>query len=297
MTRKKIDFNTNPLLSGPSLGARTRSGSPFRFIPLSDIDIDPDQPRRVFDEEALNQLSSSIAEYGVISPILVRILDGGTYRLISGERRFRAAKMAGLDSVPAMIEQEESDGASLLSKQLVENLQREDLGSMERALAIGQLRDQFSLSVREISQKLGISKSSVQRSLEILGLPDDLQAALIAGASESKILTLAQVEDRNLRKSLLSAINQYSRRELEALIKENLNTEPALKEKVSHGGTAKREPQSLSIEDQRIVEDMQKSLGTKVQMQRGKNGQGRLLIDFYSDDDISELYRRVCVTE
>ncbi len=297
MTRKKIDFNTNPLLSGPSLGARNRSGSPFRFIPVSDIDIDPDQPRRVFDEEALEQLSSSIGEYGVISPILVRVSEGGTYRLISGERRFRAAKMAGLDSIPAMIEQEETEGASLLSKQLVENLQREDLGSMERALAIGQLRDQFSLSVREIAQKLGISKSSVQRSLDILSLPDDLQAALIAGASESKVLTLAQVEDRTFRKTLLAAINEYSRRELENLIREGLPAEEKPEPKVSHGGTARRAPQSLSVEDQRIVEDMQKSLGTKVQMQRGKNGQGRLLVDFYSDDDISEIYRRICLSE
>ena len=116
---------------------------------------------------------------------------------------------------------------------MVENLQRQDLNSMEKALAVGQLKDQFALSVREIAQRLGISKSMVQRSVDILQLPDDLQAALISGASESKILILSQIKDKSIRKTLVGQLSELSRKELQEIVSKDI----AQGKKVSHRGT------------------------------------------------------------
>ncbi len=292
MTRKKVTFDVNPLLSGPSLESRTRSGSPFRFIPIEDIDVDPDQPRRLFKQEALEELSNSIREFGVLCPILVRVLGAGTYRLVSGERRLRASKLLGLDTIPAVIDTDEDSSESTLSKQLVENMQRQDLSPMEKAIAVGQLRDQFSLSVRDIAKKLGISKSQVQRSLDILSLPDDLQAALISGASESKVLMLKEIDDREQRRAVLEQLDELSRSELEAKIKGAGDSGV----EVSHGGTAKKKPaKSLSLEDGRILEDIQRALGTKVQLVRnGRNPEkGKLVLEFYSAESFEDIYDRL----
>lgn len=293
MSKKKVAFDINPLLSGPSLESRARTGSPFRFIPLADIDVDPDQPRRVFDNERITELAESIREYGVLSPILVRVAAGGTYRLVAGERRLRACRMLGLEAVPAVIDADDEHGATILSKQLVENLQREDLTPMERAIAIGQLRDRFDLSIREIGAKLGISKSAVQRSLELLELPDDLQSALVGGASESKVLLLKEIEDRELRKQLLGELESFTRAKLQEMLGELRSNAEG---EVSHGGTGmKRERRPLSVEDARVVEDLQDALRMKVTLSRHKSNaeRGKLTIEFYSGDDLSELFDRL----
>jgi ParB family chromosome partitioning protein len=290
MTRKNLKFEINPLLSGPSLDARNRSGSPYRVIPINDIDVDPDQPRRSFDSESIAELASSIEAYGLLCPILVKLNVGGTYKLVSGERRLRARKALGLDTIAAIIDAEDGDVSVTLAKQLVENIQRTDLNPMEKALAMGQMRDRFTLSVREIASQLGISKSSAQRSLELLELPDDLQAALISGASESKIIALSKVKDLSKRKKLLENLEKMSRMELEALI------EPVLKEKVSHGGTVPNVANTtFSLEDKRIEEDLQRALGLKVSLKRDKSKltRGKITIDFYSSSDVNEIYKRL----
>ena len=296
MARKNLKFDLNPLLTGPSLEARTKSGSPYRLLPLSEIDVDPEQPRRSFDPESMSELAASIKEYGVLAPILVRVTAGGTYRVIAGERRLRASKLLSLDTIPAIIDTDENEDKSTLAKQLVENLQRADLSPFERAQALGQLRDRHSWSLREIARRLGMSKSLVQRSLELLELPEDLQTALLAGASESKVLLLRRIESRELRRKLLTELQEYSRAGLERRIQQ-LNAEEDGKE-LSHGGTAKRgtkHKKALSADDKRVVEEIQRALGTKVLLLRAKNkaGQGKLLLEFYSEEDLSEMHRRL----
>ncbi len=286
MARKPIRFENNPLFAGPSLEARSKSGSPYRELLISDIDVDPNQPRRHFDAESLAELAASIKEYGVLSPILVRITEGGSYRLVAGERRFRACKLLGRETIPAVVDSGDDDGVTL-AKQIVENLQRQDLSSIERAEAIGRLREVGKLSIRDLAAKLGISKSQVQRSLEILELPDDLRAALEQGASESKILLLSKVGDRAKRLTLLKRLDGLTREELEGELGGAEGGERG-REKVSHGGT------KLSAEDRRVVEELQKALGLKVQLLRRSDSQhGKLVIDFYSRDDLSEVYRRL----
>lgn len=294
MSKKQVKFGINPLLSGPSLQERSQYNVPYREIPLSDIDVDPNQPRRVFNEESLAELAESIKQYGVLNPILVRPLDGGTWRVIAGERRLRASQLAGKLSIPAIVEGGDSNDEDILPIQLVENIQRQDLLPMERALAVGQLRERFSWSVREIAGRLGVSKAFVQRSLEILSLPDDLKAALVSGAAESKVLMLAALPDIRMRKSLLERLDQLSREQLRAEIEGSSDKEG---EKVYHRGTDGRakSKSEISVEDQRILEDLQRGLGTKIAISRSKTqpDRGRINIEFYSNQDLFEIYRRL----
>lgn len=308
MAKKNLKFELNPLLSGPTLEARTRTGSPYRLLPISEIDGDPEQPRRQFEAEALAELAASIKEYGLLSPILVRVTAGGTYRVVAGERRLRASRLLGLDTIPAIIDSDDGEEKSTLAKQLVENIQRQDLTPLERAIAMAQLRDRHAWSVREIARRLGTSKSLVQRSLDLLALPDDLQAAIQAGAAETKVALLAQLEDREIRRQLLDRLDEISRDGLEVQIGRVLRGEPLFfgqQEEVSHGGTATedrtakeravKKRRTISAEDKRLVEDLQRTLGTKVQIARTsrKAEQGKMVIDFYSSDDLSEIVRRL----
>jgi len=281
MAKRPLRFNINPLLSGPTLEARTKSGSPYRELDLSEIDVDPAQPRREFDPEKLAELAASIKEHGLINPIMVRVLPGGSYRLIAGERRLRAFKLLGRESIPAVIDQEE-EGKEVLSKQLVENLQRADLGSLEKSEAICRLRDDYGYSVRELAMRLGISKSAVQRSLDIQTLPQDLLDALARGVSESKVLLLAQISDPKTRAQLLEKVDSISRENLDQEIKVS-----------SHGGT--RAPVRIQPNDSRVVAQLQQSLGLKVQLARSakKKEQGKLILEFYSDSDLEGLIGRL----
>lgn len=283
MSKRKLLLANNPLLSGPRLEERERTGSPYREIPISLIDRDPNQPRVNFDEEKLQELATSIRTYGVLSPLLVR--PGkvpGRYDLIAGERRFRAAQIVGLSSVPAMIDQEDVGSEQrTLAIQLVENLQRADLSPLERAHAIGALKETYGLSVRDVAERLGVSKSMVQRSLEILELPDDLLNALREGASESKILLLSKIDNEEIRASYLKDIELLTRNQLEKDIEKN--------------GAEKVGKVNLSPEDQRITDEIQRSLGLKVKMIKADPGQesGKLVIEFYSSGDLQEIFRKL----
>ncbi len=294
MVRKQVKLEMNPLLGGPSLHERATTGNPYRDLNISDIDVDPDQPRRVFDQDGLRELADSIKEFGVITPILVSALDGGTYRLIAGERRLRASIIAGMRTIPAIVDKSEADGTSILPKQLVENLQRQDLSSLERSIAIGQLKERYSWSIREIAAKLGVSKSLVQRSIEILELPDDLQAALAAGQSESKVLLLASVADREMRRELLAQLEALSREQLQQELQKALGEGSG---GVSHRGTVRppRVARSLSPDDERLVEEMSRALGVKVRILRSgsRKKTGKVVLEFYGDQDLQEIFRKV----
>jgi ParB family chromosome partitioning protein len=273
-------------MAGPALEERSRGGIPYREIPISAIEADPNQPRRSFDEEKLQELSESIKLYGVLSPILVRAgALPGRYTIISGERRYRASQIAGLAAIPAIVSQGEGEDSRTLAIQLVENLQRDDLSSLERAQAIGALRDGHNLSIRDIAEKLSISKSAVQRSLEILSLPDDLLNALREGASESKVLLVAKIEDPAVRATYLKDIDVLTRAQIGQSVEQKRPTpsQDTVESKV------------MTAEDQRIAEEIQRALGMKVRMVRSSpNAEGgRLTIDFYGEGDLQILFRKL----
>jgi ParB family chromosome partitioning protein len=286
MTKRGFSFANNPLMQGPALQERVKGGVPYREIPLSAIEADPNQPRRTFDPEKLQELADSLKQYGVISPILVRAAKlPGRYTVISGERRFRAAHLAGLSSIPAVVNQGDEAQDRMLAMQLVENLQRDDLTPLERAQAIGALRDAHNLSIRDIAEKLSISKSAVQRSLEILQLPDDLLNALRDGASESKILLLAKIDDEKIRASYLKDLDVLTRSQLEKDLQ-------APKANQANDDNVQR---GLSAEDMRISDEIQRALGMKVKLSRSAPGSenGRLSIDFYGDGDLQVIFRKL----
>jgi ParB family chromosome partitioning protein len=286
MSKRSFSFANNPLMAGPALEERSRGGIPYREIPVSAIEADPHQPRRSFDEAKLQELAESIKLYGVLSPILVRAgALPGRYTIISGERRYRASQLAGLAAIPAIVSQGEGEDSRTLAIQLVENLQRDDLSPLERAQAIGALRDGHSLSIRDIAEKLSISKSAVQRSLEILSLPDDLLNALREGASESKVLLVAKIEDPAVRATYLKDIDVLTRAQIGQSVE------------AKRPAQAQDAPDSkvMTAEDQRIAEEIQRALGMKVRMLRsGPNGEGgRLTIDFYGEGDLQILFRKL----
>ncbi len=286
MSKRSFSFANNPLMAGPALEERSRGGIPYREIPVSAIEADPNQPRRTFDEEKLQELAESIKLYGILSPILVRAgALPGRYTIISGERRYRASQIAGLAAIPAIVSQGEGEDSRTLAIQLVENLQRDDLSSLERAQAIGALRDGHNLSIRDIAEKLSISKSAVQRSLEILSLPDDLLNALREGASESKVLLVAKIEDPAVRATYLKDIDVLTRAQIGQSVEQKRSAP-------SHD-TA--ESKVINAEDQRIAEEIQRALGMKVRMVRsGPNAEGgRLTIDFYGEGDLQILFRKL----
>jgi ParB family chromosome partitioning protein len=289
MSKRSFSFANNPLMQGPALDERSRGGVPYREIPLSAIEADPNQPRQNFDSEKLQELADSIKLYGVLSPILVKAGKlPGRFILISGERRFRASHLAGLSSIPAIVNSgEEADGRTL-AIQLVENLQRADLSPLERAYAIGALRDGHSLSIRDIAEKLSISKSAVQRSLEILQLPDDLLNALREGAAESKVLLLAKIDDVALRAVYLKDLDVLTRSQLEDSLHKG-KTEPR------NDPDPVQEPRAESAEDLRIADEIQRSLGMKVRLVRSvaNSENGKLTLEFYGEGDLQILFRKL----
>ncbi|MCB0329087.1 MAG: ParB/RepB/Spo0J family partition protein [Bdellovibrionales bacterium] len=285
MAKKNLVFAHNPLLAGPALDERNRSGIPYREVKTALIERDPNQPRVIFDEAKLRELAESIKLYGVLNPLIVKPgREAGKYQLVAGERRLRACGIAGVDTVPVIVNTEtDSTGDTTLAMQLVENLQRDDLSPLERAHAIGALKETYDLSIRQVAEKLGVSKSMVQRSLDILELPDDLMNALRQGASESKVLLLSKIEDEDIRTSYLKDLDTLTRSQIKNEIDKELSEKKAPKAR------------ALSAEDGRLVEELRNALGLKVGMVRSGSDPeaGKLLIEFYSEGDLQELFRKL----
>jgi ParB family transcriptional regulator, chromosome partitioning protein len=288
-SKRKLILANNPLLSGPKLSERENTSSPipYKEVKLSAIEPDPNQPRKEIDEEKLKELATSISTYGVLNPITLRpSARPGRYIIVAGERRFRASVLSGQETIPAIIRSDAGDGDdTTLALQLVENLQRSDLTSLERAQAIGALKDSYGLSIREVADKLSLSKSMVQRSLEILSLPDDLLNALREGASESKILLLAKITDSDIRSSYLQ--------DLDLLTRDKLQKDLESRSRVTLVNDSNKE--EMIPEDRRLAEEIQRSIGLKVKLVRRspQDESGKLTIEFYSDDDLQEIFRRL----
>ena len=280
MAFKKINLANNPLFVGPTLKERQEISVPYKEILVDLIKFDETQPRKEFNEEKLKELSESIKIYGILQPLTVRESKDG-FILVAGERRLRAAKLAGLQKVPVVVNNS-TDDEKILEIQLVENLQRVDLNSYEKAIAIAALRDSYNLSVRDIAAKLSISKSAVQRSLDILNLPDDLIEALKKGYSESKIYLLADLPTKEQRAVYLNELNLISRDSLKTAVK---SSKMPKKEKIS---------KAFRAEDQRVESDIQRALGVKVKVNRTPNSNGgKLILEFYTDDDFQVIYRKL----
>ena len=248
-------------------------------IPLERVERNPSQPRTRFDDEQLGELAASIAVHGILQPIVVRALADGGYQLIAGERRLRAARMAGLDTVPAVVRQ--TDGAETsLELALIENIQREDLNAIETALAYRELIDRFGLTHEAVARQVGKSRVAISNSLRLLDLAEETRQAIIEGRiTEGHGRALAAITIPELQRAVLAVVLErgLSVRQTEELVRRKREEQPA------------RERRSLSHDLQDLEAQLRGLLATKVGIVRTRRG-GRLVIDFYSDEELDRLY-------
>lgn len=257
-------------------------------VELSQIDLNPFQPRKQFDQESLDELSSSIQKLGIIQPVTLRkLLDEDRYQLISGERRFRAAKQAGLQSIPAFIR--EADDQALLELALVENIQREDLNAIEVALSYQRLIEECSLTQDKMSERVGKKRSTIANYLRLLKLPAEIQI----GIRDRKISmgharALVNIEDPKKQINLFfKIINEgLSVRKIEVLVRE-INNPPADTEKDDQKEAQKKV--SLPEEFKGIRKSLSKVFNTKIELKRDDAGKGRIVIPFSSDDELQHI--------
>ena len=250
-------------------------------IPVAEIDPNPHQPRMDFEEGALDQLTASIREKGVIQPISVNRV-GQSYHIIAGERRWRASKMAGFDTVPAIIHEIESE-EELIELSLIENIQRENLNPIEEAEGYRALRDTCMLTQEEIAQKVGRDRSTIANMLRLLNLPEEIQKYLRSGTIQmghARALS-ALDEEASLRLGRKAVKEGLSVRELEKAVR-------------SHG-KKREQPKSQDRAvraDERLLAGWEEKLrlhfGTAVEINR-KSNKGRVEIEFYSDDDLERI--------
>lgn len=277
-------------------------------VRLSDIEPDKDQPRKIFNEEALSTLAESIERHGILQPLVVRKVKtddkdsaaskilGDKYSIISGERRWRAAKLAGLTEVPVVVKElSDSDVAAIM---LVENLQREDLNPVELAEGLKRLIDEFGLTQEEAASVVGISRPALTNSLRLLSLPDEALDSLSSGdITAGHARALLSLGNHDLIHSALQDVvaKGLSVRETEKLVKNIIKASQALSVEI---------PSDIQLKDQRdmkvyiskLEEKISSSLGRKIAISSNKKkpGQGRLEIEYYNDDDLETLLKQLC---
>lgn len=243
------------------------------------IDPNPDQPRKTFEEGPLKELSESIKIHGVIQPLVVTRSVGGRYMIIAGERRFRAARQAGLDTLPVIIR--DYNPRQIKEIALIENLQREDLNPIEAALAIKQLMDHYDCTQETVATRIGKSRSAVTNILRLLSLAPPVielvrQNKLSSG--HARALVVVDDVDTQVKFATQAADGKLTVRDLEKLVRKYLNPEKY----------AKNKTETQSVELRGLINDMQHVLATKVRA-IGNDTKGRIYIDYYTRDDLDRL--------
>lgn len=259
-------------------------GGRLRMVPLSAIEPNKDQPRREFDEEKLQQLADSISRYGVLQPLLVRDMGNGRYQLLAGERRWRAARLAGLTELPVQLKELEDQG--VLEVALIENLQREDLNPMEQAGGYRRLMDEFSLTQEEVAARVGRSRSAVANTLRLLSLPQTIQDMVQEGAlSEGHGRALVGLDESVSLPLALQACEQgLSVRQLERLAS-------AAAKAGTEGESPAPEP-AKDLYARQLGEALSGRLGRRVQLRPGAK-KGRIEIEYYDNQDLCALLEQL----
>ena len=248
-------------------------------LPLTKIERNPNQPRKKFDQQTLEELAESIRLHGVITPITVRHGEkDGYYQIIAGERRWRAARLAGLKEIPAMVL--EAGEGEVMELALIENLQRQDLNPIEEAEGYDRLMQQFGLTQEEIANRVVKSRSAVANALRLLGLPDEVRTMVADGKlSGGHARAVLAVSDEDKRVEAARQMVGMSVRQAEALAK-RLNKKPSVKPP---------QPEAFSVDYVADVEkELESVLGRKISIQQGKNS-GQLTLEYYGADDLERL--------
>lgn len=276
------DFSSSGVASAsltPAAREVYPEGEQILHIPPADIVPNPYQPRTEFRTEELEELVSSIKEFGVLQPLVVTEKENGMYELIAGERRLRASKAAGLKRVPVIVRT--ADAQRKLEIALIENIQRADLSPIEEAHAYAQLVSEFSLTQEEVGKRVGKSRPTVANILRLLNLPDDMQKALADGMiSMSMARVLCGMDRESERRSMF-----------ERMVKGDYTVREAEKESRAKGGGNVRS-KTRDVNLMSVEEDLRGALGTKVSIQK-KRGSGSIKIDFYSEEEFAGLVDRL----
>ncbi|MDI9319334.1 MAG: ParB/RepB/Spo0J family partition protein [Phycisphaerales bacterium] len=278
-------------VSNPSSNNTGAQAGSIVRIPVNLIVVNPKQPRHDFDENALQELSDSIALHDIIQPITVIKINPAKYQLISGERRWRASKMAGLKDIPAYV-RAATDDQQILEMALLENLQRENLNAIEIAISYKMLMDECNLTQEQVAERMKKERSTVANYLRMLKLPPDIQKAVrdnqLTMGHARAIIGLEHIDQqlyvfREIQQKGLSV------RQVERLVKE-----------MQVGGDQKEDAARTNASDiklppayKRIEDNMASHFSTKVKMSRKKNGKGALLIEFYNDSDLERIMEKM----
>jgi ParB family chromosome partitioning protein len=273
--------NAKTDITTKSLGENAPVVNSVTNIKLKNIETNPFQPRSNFEEHALQELSDSIRQHGIIQPITLRKLGYDRYQLISGERRFRASQMAGLTDIPAYIRI--ADDQEMLEMALVENIQREDLDPIEVALSYKRLIDECELTQEQLSEKVGKQRSTVTNFLRLLKLPAPIQKALRdreISMGHAKALINIDNEDRQLAIFALTLEEDYSVRQIE---------EMARTEKLKVSPKSVKPDKPFSIEDKQVIKDLAAIFRTSAEFKRKNNGSGSITLKFENDKELLVL--------
>jgi ParB family transcriptional regulator, chromosome partitioning protein len=280
------------ILSVSTEGSRAEQEE-LRELPLELISPNPDQPRRRFDQEGLTALAGSLGERGVLQPVLVRPKPGGTYELIAGERRWRAARIAGLQVIPALIRPR--GDADALEIALIENMAREDLSPIEEARACAALVEELALTREQVGLRVGRSRVAVSNLMRLLDLPDDVIELLAAGTlREGHGRALLLAEDHGARRELArAAVDQgWSVRVTEARARQRNNEGPTAGVKKQAPGARSPHPdQEQAARD--IAETLGSALGAEVRVKAARDGGYRAELSFSTPEEAIELARRL----
>lgn len=257
-------------------------------IPLSDIEANPKQPRHDFDEQSLQELASSIKRYDLIQPVTVSKLVTGKFRLVSGERRLRAARIAGLKDIPAYVRQ--TNDQQLLELALLENLQREDLNAIEISLSYKRMMDELNLTQEQVAENMGKDRSTVTNYIRLLKLPPDIQVAVRSGElSMGHARALINVDTVDKQLYIFNEIKQkaLSVRQTETLVR-NLYKQT--------GGVKKSAKSSMPQGFQKIEDKLASHFSTRVKLKHGRNGSGQINIEYYSLDELNNILRQMDIS-
>lgn len=263
----------------------TDSDSDGKIVELKISEIEPNrnQPRKNFDEDKLNELAKSIKEYGVIQPIIVTKITDSRYRIVAGERRWRAARIAGMDTIRAIVEDYSTQ--TITEVALIENLQREDLNPIEEAVGYHELMTRYKLTQEKVSERVGKSRSAIANSVRLLELSEDIQAYLISGEiSGGHARAVLSLPNKALQDALVKKI-----------ISEGLNVRQA-ENWVKSALAEKSEPKektAVQLEIESIQSKVADSLGTKVKISHGAK-KGKIEIEYYGNDDLDRLINILC---
>lgn len=279
-----LENNDTDITSKTSLteGASVVAGS-VANIPVDQVESNPFQPRTDFGDEGLKELSESIKEQGIIQPITVRKLGYDKYQLISGERRLKASRLAGLKSIPAYIRI--ANDQNMLEMALVENIQRQDLNAIEIAISYKRLIDECSLTQEELSTRVGKNRTTVTNYMRLLRLPPEIQVSIRDGKiTMGHARAILGVDDIAKQLMIYRDIlgNQLSVRDVEELARENGNNSSRKTKTPDSGST-------LSFEFTKIQNVLSSHFGTKIQLKRNGNGSGRISIPFDNDEDLNRI--------